>query len=31
VNAAQAFGWQAVLFTGVEGLAKDLERLGLAY
>lgn len=27
VKAAQDFGWQAVLFTGVEGLAKDLVQI----
>ena len=29
VKAAQDFGWQAVLFTGLEGLRGDLGRLGV--
>jgi 2-haloacid dehalogenase len=29
VKAAQDFGWQAVLFTCVEGLAKDLDTRGI--
>jgi 2-haloacid dehalogenase len=29
VKAAQDFGWQAVLFTGVEGLARDLDTRGI--